>query len=108
MGKLVLSRKIGESVRVGDNGIITITNIYSNEIGVFRVDYGDGKSSMLVHIPISESFLMTAPDNELIEIFLKSISGGQVKIAIEAPEHINILREELYHSNIDGNQEGKS
>ncbi len=95
MGK-VLSRRVGESVMVGDEFIVTLVEIESGDRATILVENILVDRRSYWEIECQDSFQIFSGPEDTIEIGLTSINGNQVKIAFEAPEHIVILREELY------------
>ncbi len=43
----------------------------------------------------SERIILTLPDGSTVAIIVASINGNRVKLGIEAPKEVKIIREEL-------------
>lgn len=83
---LVLTRRQGESLRIGDNIKITVLNIDKKQI---KLDVNDSGS---VIINIQERISI----RDGITVKLVRINKTQVKLGIEAPEDVTINREKVY------------
>ncbi len=82
---LILTRKLGESVVIGDDIKITVLSIGKNQI---MLDVND---SGFVTINLQES--ITIRDD--IRITAVKIDKTQVKLGIEAPKDVTVNREEV-------------
>jgi len=49
---------------------------------------------------VGESILIKLPTGEQIQVAVLGIKGNQVRIGTDAPEKVQILREELYEPDI--------
>lgn len=58
---------------------------------------------LVIHRRNGESFFIT----DDISVRISSVKGGQVKLSIEAPEHVNVYRSEL-RSRFVGTQAGET
>jgi Carbon storage regulator (could also regulate swarming and quorum sensing) len=89
---LVLTRKLGESIIIGDD-IITVLNIRKHQI--------------YLDVHISDSFTIKLQGSVSIKdgitVKLVKIDKAQVKLGIEAPESVTINREEVYKEDQVGN-----
>ena len=82
---LVLTRRQGESLRIGDDNKITVCIIYKTQI---KLELND---SEVVTIKPQESISI----GDGIKISLEKISKSQVQIGIIAPKGVKIDREEV-------------
>ena len=44
-----------------------------------------------------QSVILQLPNGDNIEVYINSIKGQQVKLGIDAPDNISILRDELFY-----------
>jgi len=72
---LILSRKVGEKIRIGDSVVITVKEICGNQV---RIEFS---SEGCTPIP---------------EIMIKEIRRNQVRIGINVPKEVPVFREEIY------------
>jgi carbon storage regulator len=90
---LVLTRRLGESIIIGDDIIITVLNI--------------SKDQFYLGVNISESLTInlqeTVSIREGITVTAVKIDKGQVRLGIEAPKDITINREEVPKEDQVGN-----
>lgn len=82
---LVLTRRLGESIIIGDDIIITVLNISEDQI------YLDVNISESLTINIQESVSIRAD----IKVKVVKIDKNQVKLGITAPDDVIIKREEV-------------
>ncbi len=82
---LVLTRKLGESIIIGDDIIITVLNINEDQI------YLDVNTSESLTINIQESVSI----RDDIKVTVVKIDKNQVKLGITAPDDVTIKREEV-------------
>ncbi len=82
---LILTRKLGESVVIGDNIIVTVLNIRKNQI--------------YLDVNISESFTINLQETitirDGITVKVVKIDKSQVKLGISAPKDVTVNREEV-------------
>ena len=50
---------------------------------------------------VGESLIIETPAGEHIEVAVLGVKGNQVRIGTDAPDHIQIMREELLESALD-------
>ena len=82
---LVLTRRQGESLRIGDDNKITVCVIYKTQI---KLEIND---SEVVTIKLQEGISIGGG----IKISVENISNSQVQIGIIAPKDVKIDREEV-------------
>jgi len=82
---LVLTRRQGESLRIGNDNKITVCIIYKTQI---KLEIND---SEVVAIKLQESISI----GDGIKISVENISNSQVQIGIIAPKDVKIDREEV-------------
>ncbi len=82
---LILTRKLGESIIIGDDIKITVLDKCINQI---RLGVNDSEG---VTLDIQET--ITIKDG--ITVKLVKIEKNQVKLGIEAPEDVTVYREEV-------------
>ena len=90
---LVLTRRQGESLRIGDDIKITVLIIYKTQI---KLGVNDSEG---LTINLQESI----PIRNGITVKLVKTDKTQVKLGIEAPEDVTINREEVYKKDQVGN-----
>ena len=90
---LVLARRQGESLIIGDDTKVTVLNIGENQIKLGVNDSGG------VIINLQESISI----RDGIKVKLVKIDKTQVKLGIEAPADVTINREEVYKKDQVGN-----
>ena len=83
---LVLTRKLGESIIIGDNINVTVLNISDDQI---YLDVNIISESLTIHL--QETISIT----DDIKITVVKIDKGQVKLGIKAPEDVTVNREEV-------------
>ena len=91
---LVLSRRIGEAIRIGDDLVLEVLDIgrYIVMLELERPDPDyDRPQWLVVDRRIGESF-QVADD---IHVFVKDVEGSFVRLGIDAPRQIEIVRAEL-------------
>ena len=89
---LIISRKIAESLIIGDNLRITVMNIQGKCIQL-KLGLLDDKLGLPVFTLKLDERLKVGKD---LTIMLVQIRGKQAKIGIDFHSDIQILREELY------------
>jgi sRNA-binding carbon storage regulator CsrA len=94
---LIISRKIGESLIIGDNLRITVLNIQEKCIQLGLGPLED-KSMLSVSTLNLDERLKVGKD---LTIMAVQIRGKQAKIGINSQRDIQILRGELYKKNRD-------
>ena len=45
----------------------------------------------------NQSIILQLPNGDNIEVYVNDIKGQQVKIGIDAPDNVSILRDELFY-----------
>lgn len=88
MGKLILTRKPGESVKIGDSLVLTIREVHRKHV---RVSFN--------HIPFNIDLLEVYEVNHEsvapCKVTIAAISGRQVRLHFEADNSVKIVRTEL-------------
>ncbi len=82
---LVLTRRQGESLRIGNDNKITVCIIYKTQI---KLEIND---SEVVTIKLQESISI----RDGIKISVEKIEKSQVKLGIDAPANMKVHREEV-------------
>ena len=90
---LVLTRRLGESLIIGNDIKITVSNICKNQINLCVND------SQCVIVNLQER--ISIRDGIIVKVV--KTDKAQVKLGIEAPEGITINREEVYKKDQVGN-----
>ncbi len=90
---LVLTRKLGESVIIGDDIIVTVLTIDKKQV---KLSVNDSEG---VTINLQESISI----RDGITVKLVKTDKTQVKLGIEAPKDVTINREEVYKKDQVGN-----
>jgi carbon storage regulator len=90
---LVLTRRLGESIIIGDDITITVLNISKDQL-----DLGVNNSESLT-INLQE----TVSISDGITVTAVKIDKTQVKLGINAPDDVAINREEVYKKDQAGN-----
>ncbi len=90
---LVLTRRLGESLIIGNDIKITVSNICKTQINLCVND------SQCVIVNLQES--ISIRDDIIVKVV--KIDKAQVKLGIEAPEDVTINREEVYMKDQVGN-----
>ncbi len=85
MGRLVLTRKAGESVKVGDQ-FITVTRVTRANANLMTA------TPRSVHNCAIGDMLILEPG---VSITVKAITRGIVRLVFDVPREINIVRQEL-------------
>ena len=80
---LILTRKLGESVIIENNIIVTVSDIKNSQI---KLGVND---SEVVTIKLQESVSIA----DGIKISVEKIDKSQVKLVIDAPANMNVKRE---------------
>lgn len=91
---LVLTRKLGESIIIGDDIKVTVLNISDDQI---YLDVNIILESLTIHLQESISI------KDDIKITVVKIDKTQVKLGIDAPKNVIINREEVYKKDQVGN-----
>jgi carbon storage regulator CsrA len=89
---LVLTRRQGESLRIGKDKKITVLNIEKNKVRL-RIDDNE-------ELTIRKWKSKVISDG--IKISLEKVNINQVKLGIRAPESMDVKREEVYEKEQDG------
>jgi len=91
---LALSRRIGEAIRIGDEFTLEVLDIGRHmvmlELERPDPDY-DRSQWLVVDRRVGESF-QVADD---IQVFIKGVDGSLVRLGIDAPREVRIVRLEL-------------
>ena len=86
MGFLILSRRIGEKVMVGDQEFVLASCSFQNGYAKMRDFIG-----RIYHLHVGQKVILM-PN---VTVQLCAISGRQCKLGFEAPQEVKIVREEL-------------
>jgi sRNA-binding carbon storage regulator CsrA len=85
----VLSRRIGESIKVGDETVFTVVSVGPRSV-VLAVN--TPRSSRTVALAYDEVLRL---DGDRVGVMLAEIDRGKVRLAVTAPREIPIMRTEL-------------
>lgn len=85
---LILTRRIGETINIGDNIEVTISGIKGNLIRIRTAT----PELLVVTRKVGETIRI----GKDISVTPLSIKGMQVRLGIEAPKDISVHREEIY------------
>lgn len=85
---LILTRRAGESVKIGDNVVMTVREVHPKKIYVVFEDDG-------VQYPHWAKLYGTIYGAESTMIEVTGISGRQVRLAFDAEKSVKIVRTEL-------------
>lgn len=85
---LILTRRIGESIIIGDNISLTVSGIKGDLV---RITSATPKL-LLVTKKVTQSITI----GHDITVTILSIKGMQVRLGIDAPRSVSIHREEIY------------
>ena len=91
---LVLARRIGEAIRIGDEFILEVLDIgrHTVMLELERPDPDYGRPQWLVvDRRVGESFQV----KENICVSVSNVGGSLVRLGVEAPKEIKIVRAEL-------------
>lgn len=83
MSNLVLSRKAGESVKIGETGLFQVLEVHPAKVYV-------ALDNARVMLRIGNSVV-----GELVKVTLSTINKGQCKLVFEAERSVAIVRSEL-------------
>lgn len=86
---LILTRRPGESVKIGDNVTMTVREVHPKKIYVVFEDDGVQRPCW---IPLYASYLLSDVG---LSIEVTGISGRQVRLAFDAEKSVKIVRTEL-------------
>lgn len=86
---LVLTRRPGESVKIGDNVVMTVREVHPKKIYVVFED-GGGQHPNWVALYSSIEFI-----GSQTKVEVTGISGRQVRLAFDADKSVKIVRTEL-------------
>jgi len=86
---LILTRRAGESVKIGDNVTMTVREVHPKKIYVVLEQDGIQQPEW---IRLYSSMCLGGP---LIAIEVTGISGRQVRLAFDADKSVKIVRTEL-------------
>lgn len=90
MGKLILTRKPGESVKIGDSLVLTIHEVHPAKV------YIQPNDSKALWAPLGHQIDVLLSSSELAcRVTIAAISGRQVRLHFEADNSIKIVRTEL-------------
>jgi len=90
---LIITRKIGEAITIGDNIRFKVARITGNNVSLAV------SAPMFKEIDQTESTIKIGGSINIgneIEIFILGIQGRQVRLGIKAPEKTVVHREEIY------------
>lgn len=87
---LILTRRSGESVKIGDNVTMTVREVHPKKIYVVLEKDGIQQPEWL---PLYSSSYLGG--NPLFGVEVTGISGRQVRLAFEADKSVKIMRTEL-------------
>ena len=88
MGKLILTRKPGESVKIGNDTILTIREVHPKKVYAAFTEKG-------VTDEIWMGLLTDVKPFDGCQISIAAISGRQVRLHFEADNSVKIVRTEL-------------
>lgn len=86
MSKLVLTRKAGESVKIGDSLVLTIREVHAKKV------YLSSSKGLSHWIGLGDGYTVCDPTCTLI---ICAINRGVVKLLFEADRSVTIVRTEL-------------
>lgn len=86
---LILTRRAGESVKIGDNVTMTVREVHPKKIYVVLEQDGIQQPEW---IRLYSSMSLGEP---LVSIEVTGISGRQVRLAFEADKSVTVMRTEL-------------
>ncbi len=84
---LILTRRAGESVKIGDNVTMTVREVHPKKIYVVFEDDG-------VQYPHWAN-LYSDIHGDIVKVNVTGISGRQVRLAFDADKSVKIVRTEL-------------
>lgn len=90
MGKLILTRKPGESVKIGDSLVLTIREVHPKKV---YIQPNDG-TPLCFRLDEHFDCLLGSADY-VCRVTIAAISGRQVRLHFEADNSIKIVRTEL-------------
>lgn len=85
---LILTRRIGESINIGDDILVTILGVKGNTVRIRTAT----PELLILTRKLGEDINIS---NDIIVTIL-SIKGMQVRLGITAPRSIQVHREEIY------------
>ena len=88
MGKLILTRKPGESVKIGDSLVLTIREVHPKKV------YVSGGMPFAYWLRLGQEMETVTPDPKC-KVTIAAISGRQVRLHFEADNSVKIVRTEL-------------
>lgn len=88
MGKLILTRKPGESVKIGKDIVLTIREVHAKKV---YVQSSNGKCLWLQLLEIGQ----VPTEQGACKMTIAAISGRQVRLHFEADNSVKIVRTEL-------------
>lgn len=91
MGKLILTRKPGESVKIGNDTVLTIREVHPKKVYMAQTVAGVTVGHWM---RLDESGDALLPP-ESCRVTIAAISGRQVRLYFEADNSVKILRTEL-------------
>jgi sRNA-binding carbon storage regulator CsrA len=86
---LILTRRPGESVKIGDNVVMTVREVHPKKIYVV---FEASNIQNGCWIPLYASYLLSDVG---LNLEVTGISGSQVRLAFEADKSVKIVRTEL-------------
>lgn len=91
---LILTRRAGESVKIGDNVTMTVREVHPKKIFVVFEDDGV-QYPHWVNLHSDCSVCMFRTNKEIVNVNVTGISGRQVRLAFDADKSVKIMRLEL-------------
>lgn len=91
MGKLILTRKPGESVKIGDSLVLTIREVHPAKVYVGFTSNGTTTASWLK----LQGAIEIPGEHGETRVTIAAISGRQVRLHFEADNSVKIVRTEL-------------
>lgn len=100
MGKLILTRKPGESVKIGDSLVLTIREVHPAkvyvEVQIFSGPFIEQTRHFWIKLfESTDSVPPALPGTNQCKVTIAAISGRQVRLHFEADNSIKIVRTEL-------------
>jgi len=86
---LILTRRAGESVKIGDNVVMTVREVHPKKIYVVFEENGEQSPEW---VPLYSDI---DPDGRDFNVSVTGISSRQVRLAFEADKSVKIVRTEL-------------
>ena len=98
MGKLILTRKPGESVKIGDSLVLTIREVHPKKVYMEIQRFNGPFVERTDHVWMR--LLDSTPESDFddgnqCKLTIAAISGRQVRLHFEADNSVKIVRTEL-------------